>query len=130
MEVKLKNKILFSAKPQLIFSCLLVLSLLVLSLLTLAGCTTEDAAVGAAAGLTGMWIFFMILIWLVAAGAGIFFFVIWLISLIDCAKRDNNEFPDATENTKLIWILVIVLVGGIGALIYYFLVMRKMPRKK
>jgi heme/copper-type cytochrome/quinol oxidase subunit 2 len=102
----------------------------VLAAAGLIGCTTEDAAVGAAAGLAGIWIFFMVLIWLVVAGAGIFFFVIWLIALIDCARRDSKDFPDATENSKLIWILVIVLAGGIGAIIYYFIVMRKQPRKK
>jgi heme/copper-type cytochrome/quinol oxidase subunit 2 len=113
-----------------ILSCIIALSLLVFAIAGLIGCTSEDAAVGAAAGLAGVWIFFMVLIWLVVVGAGIFFFVIWLISLIDCAKRDNKDFPDATENSKLIWILVIVLAGGIGAIIYYFLVMRKQPRKK
>lgn len=41
--------------------------------------------------------------------------VFWIMMLIDAAKR---EFPN--ENDKLIWILVIVLVGVIGAIIYYF----------
>ena len=89
-----------------ILSCIIALSLLVFAIAGLIGCTSEDAAVGAAAGLAGVWIFFMVLIWLVVVGAGIFFFVIWLISLIDCAKRDNKDFPDATENSKLIWIVM------------------------
>ena len=113
-----------------ILSCILALTLLVLVIAGLTGCTSEDVAAGAVAGLAGVWIFFAVLIWLIVAGAGIFFFVIWLIALIDCAKRDYKDFPDATENSKLIWILVIVLAGGIGAIIYYFLVMRKQPRKK
>lgn len=107
-----------------------VLLLLVFTVLASPSCTTEDAAAGAAvAGLTGIWIV-AVLVWLLMAAVGIFFFVIWIIALIDCAKRDNDEFPDATENSKLIWILVIVLAGGIGAIIYYFVIMRKMPRKK
>lgn len=40
----------------------------------------------------------------------------WIWMLVDCAQRD---FPG--DNDKLIWILVIVLTGGIGALIYYFI---------
>ena len=43
------------------------------------------------------------------------FLIFWIIALVDCAKRD---FPG--ENDKLIWILVIVLAHGLGALIYWF----------
>ncbi|MCM8787919.1 MAG: PLD nuclease N-terminal domain-containing protein [Candidatus Omnitrophica bacterium] len=56
--------------------------------------------------------------------------MIWIIALVDCVKRSNEEFPSAGENTKVLWILIIVLAGGIGAIIYYFLVMKKMPRQK
>jgi heme/copper-type cytochrome/quinol oxidase subunit 2 len=117
-------------KVKLILSFPVIFSIILFAAAALSSCTSEDAAVGAAAGLAGIWIIFLVLVWLVVAAIGIFFFVIWIITLIDCAKRDNDEFPDATENSKLIWILVIVLAGGIGAIIYYFIVMRKMPRKK
>ncbi|OQA21283.1 MAG: hypothetical protein BWY60_00752 [Actinobacteria bacterium ADurb.Bin346] len=99
----------------------------------LSSCTGEDAtaaALGTAtAGFAGIWIL-LIFVWLIAWGAGIFFFVIWIISLVDCAKRDAMDFPNATDNTKIIWILIIVLAGGIGALIYYIVIMRQSPRKK
>lgn len=39
----------------------------------------------------------------------------WIWMLVDCARREF-EGP----NDKLIWILVIVLVGALGALIYLF----------
>lgn len=42
-------------------------------------------------------------------------FILWIVALIDCAKR---EFPGESE--KLIWILVIVLAHGVGALVYWF----------
>ena len=41
--------------------------------------------------------------------------VFWAIALVDCVRRD---FPG--ENEKLIWVLVVVLAGWIGALIYWF----------
>jgi hypothetical protein len=41
--------------------------------------------------------------------------VFWVIALIDVAKR---EFPG--QNDKLMWILIVVLAGWIGALIYWF----------
>ena len=42
-------------------------------------------------------------------------FVFWIIELVDVARR---EFKDS--NTKLLWLLVVVLAHGLGALIYYF----------
>ncbi|GEM_PF-541539 len=101
--------------------------------LGLSSCSGEDAtaaAIGTAtAGFAGLWIL-LIFVWAIAWGAGIFFFVIWIISLVDCAKRDAMDFPNATDNTKVLWILIIVLAGGIGALIYYIVIMRQSPRKK
>lgn len=41
--------------------------------------------------------------------------VFWIIELIDVCRR---EFRDS--NSKLLWILVVVLAHGLGALIYYF----------
>jgi hypothetical protein len=98
-------------------------------ILLLSACSEETAAatgITAIAGFAGLYICIAAIAWL----AGIFFFVVWIIMLVDCAKRDNADFPDANPNSKMMWILIIVLAGGIGAIIYYFLVMRKMPRQK
>ena len=49
---------------------------------------------------------------------GLFGFValgFWIWMLVDCAGKKFQG-----DNEKLIWILVIVLAGGIGALVYYF----------
>ncbi len=54
--------------------------------------------------------------------AAIIFFVIWLWMLIDCLKRENFEGP----NDKLLWALVIIFAGILGAAIYYFVVKTKM----
>lgn len=42
-------------------------------------------------------------------------FVFWVVEIVDVARR---EFKDS--NTKLLWLLVVVLAQGLGALIYYF----------
>ena len=41
-------------------------------------------------------------------------FVLWIWMIVDCATKEPSE-----GNNKVIWILVIVLTGWIGALIYY-----------
>ena len=51
---------------------------------------------------------------------GILFFVFWLITLIDAITR---KFKEGYE--KILWVLVIILTGIIGSLIYYFVVYRK-----
>lgn len=44
--------------------------------------------------------------------------------IVDVAKR---KFKD--ENDKVVWILIVVLTGIIGALIYYFVIKRKDKKK-
>lgn len=46
---------------------------------------------------------------------GLAIFAFWLWMLIDCCTK---TFPG--DSDKLIWVLVIVLAGGIGAAVYYF----------
>ena len=85
------------------------------------------------AGLAGIWILCVIAI---AILVGLFFLVIWIIALIDCAQRKNNEFPNGGENAKTIWLVILIVtffVGnlhGIAAIVYYFTVMKKMPINK
>jgi len=43
--------------------------------------------------------------------------IFWIFMLIDSIKRKYKD-----ENDKIAWILVIVLVGILGAIIYYFVV--------
>ena len=65
----------------------------------------------------------MILLVLVIIALAILAFVFWILMLIDCAKRDFEN-----DNEKVVWIIVIALLGVIGAAIYYFAV--KLPDKK
>jgi prolipoprotein diacylglyceryltransferase len=45
----------------------------------------------------------------------IFGTVFWIWMIIDCAKNE----PENTNN-KIVWILIVVLLGFLGALIYFF----------
>ena len=58
----------------------------------------------------------VMLIWVAAAGLMLGAMVLWVCALVDVLKK---EFPG--ENEKLMWILIIVLTGWIGALIYWFI---------
>ena len=51
-------------------------------------------------------------------------FAFWIWMLIDAITRIPSE-----GNTKLIWILVVIFAGIIGALIYYFVQRPKNPPK-
>jgi hypothetical protein len=48
---------------------------------------------------------------------GILLTIFWIMMLIDCVKRDVEYKP--------VWILVILLTGCIGAVVYYFAVKRR-----
>ena len=54
---------------------------------------------------------------------GIFSLVFWILMLVDSIQR---KFKKSDE--RVIWVLVIILTGIIGALIYYFVVKRKAKR--
>jgi len=45
--------------------------------------------------------------------------IVWVIALVDVLKREFKQ-----ESDKTTWLLVVLLCGGIGAVIYYFVVMR------
>jgi Co/Zn/Cd efflux system component len=61
---------------------------------------------------------------LAAIALGVFLFIFWILMIVDCAKRDFKN-----ENEKIVWIIVIVLAGWIGALIYYFAVKSNSDKK-
>lgn len=84
------------------------------------------AAVGTAFSL--MFLLFIVF-WIVLMLAILAGTALWIWMIIDCARRDFARSDD-----KVIWILVIVLTGLIGSVIYYFVVKRKdtkeMPKEK
>ncbi len=52
-------------------------------------------------------------------------FVFWLWMLIDCLKRPDEKFAVGGNYAKLIWIIVIIFAGFIGALIYFLFIKEK-----
>jgi hypothetical protein len=56
---------------------------------------------------------------------GLGLIIFWIYMIIDAIKRKYKH-----ENEKIVWILVVVLLGILGALIYYFAVKRKNVKKK
>ncbi|MBC8389517.1 MAG: hypothetical protein H8E13_15955 [Actinobacteria bacterium] len=123
-------------KRSKIFSVAVVLGLLALAGLVLAGCESEyageTAATAIGAGLAGVWICMIV----VGSLIGLCLFALWIITIIDCAKRKPDEFPNGGENTKTIWLVALIAswfvfsLWWLAGILYYFMVMRKKPRKK
>ncbi len=74
-------------------------------------------------GIFGSGLAFILFLGFVAIVLAILIFVFWISMLIDCIKRKYKEAYD-----KIVWVLVIIFTGIIGALIYYFVV--KVKNKK
>lgn len=51
---------------------------------------------------------------------GVLATIFWIWMIVDCAQKKFKN-----ENDKIIWILIIVLTGVIGAIIYYFVARNK-----
>ena len=65
------------------------------------------------------------LIMLATVAFVIFTWVFWIIMLVDAINRKDWDH----ENDKLTWLLIMVLTGIIGSVIYYFMVKRKYRNK-
>lgn len=62
---------------------------------------------------------------LIIAAISIWAFVFWILMIVDCVKRKFKE-----DSEKIVWILVLVFTGIVGALIYYFIVKDKDKKRK
>ena len=58
---------------------------------------------------------------LVAAAIGIFVFIFWILMIVDVVKRHFHKSEE-----KIVWLLIILFFHFIGALVYYFVVKRKL----
>ena len=74
-------------------------------------------AFGAIFGIIGI---LFSLIWLIFFAAIIGGIVFWIFMIVDVVER---EFPK--QEDKTMWILIVVLTGIIGAIVYYFMIKRK-----
>ncbi|MFC1775014.1 PLDc N-terminal domain-containing protein [Nanoarchaeota archaeon] len=68
-----------------------------------------------------IWLLFMIFVFVLS----MFLFAFWVWMLVDAAKRNYKK-----ENDKILWILVIVLAGWIGGLIYFIMIKSKDKKLK
>ena len=83
----------------------------------------DTAATSAAAG--GLFAGFFV-IWAIMVLAGIALFIFWIFMLVDVFKRTNWK----QESDKTLWILLVILLGYLGAIVYYFAVKRQLDAKK
>ena len=102
--------------------------------LLVADLTNNATAALAGTTILGLaWIWFSLILFVIVVA--LFFLAFWIIMLIDCIQRKPEEFPDGGENAKTIWIVILAVtffignLSGIAAIVYYFVVKRKMPRK-
>lgn len=77
----------------------------------------------------------MCLVYVVPVTISIAALVLWIIALVDVVQRDPMDFPNARDgrydaNERVIWIVIVVFGSGIGALVYYLVVMRSIPRRR
>jgi hypothetical protein len=68
---------------------------------------------------------FMIIASLISLGL----FVLWIITLVDCVRRDKKNFAFGGKDAKVLWILLLVFFRKIVPIIYYFLIMYKKSKK-
>jgi hypothetical protein len=59
--------------------------------------------------------FLSLLVMLAGGLVSLLAFVFWLWMLVECVRR-----KDMTDNQKLVWVLVLVLVNCIGSIVYFF----------
>ncbi len=66
----------------------------------------------------------IILMILIFATLAILSVVFWIWTIIDCARRN---FKGDTE--KIVWILILIFLGILGSIIYYFAIVYQKRRK-
>lgn len=92
----------------------------------------SDALAG---GLVALWSSMMCLMYLIPMLIGGVSIAGWIVVLVDVVQRAPEDFPNARSgrddpNERMIWLLIVLLVGVIGAVVYYFVVMKPYPRPK
>lgn len=65
-----------------------------------------------------------IICWCIAIIVNLVGVIFWIMMIIDVAKRTEVELPNRT-----MWLLIVILLGWIGALVYYFSDRKKLAKK-
>ena len=95
---------------------------MLLSLVAQAADTTDEAAAAASAAVGVGVLGGLLVLWIILGLLGLFFFIWWIILLMDLSKRD---FPQ--KSTYMILMIVSFFLGFIWImdLVYYFGIVRK-----
>jgi hypothetical protein len=80
-----------------------------------------DDVAGAGVGLFGCLCYGIFLL------VGFALFVLWVWMLIDSIARNDWEYPEGS-GSKVLWIVLLILFSYLAAIIYYFMVFRKLKR--
>lgn len=82
--------------------------------------TTSTAATGASTAAAGGIVAGVFVIWGIMVLVGIALFIFWILMVIDVFKRTNWK----QESDKTLWIILVIILGYLGAIVYYFAVKR------
>lgn len=82
--------------------------------------TTDATASTAGAGT----LIFMFIIWGIMMIVGLFLFIFWILMVVDAVKRTNWK----QESDKTLWIILVIVLGYLGAIIYYFAIKRALDK--
>lgn len=106
---------IFMQKNSLLFF-IFIASMLTIAQTAFAQCTVNGKNVPCDQFFSAFgWIFVIMLIVFLAFG------IFWLWMLIDCIQRDFKD--------KVLWIIILLFASFIGAIIYFFVVKKKINRK-
>jgi hypothetical protein len=72
------------------------------------------------ASFIGILLFWFIIFFLFLAGA-----IFWVWMFIDCLTRENYR----DQNDKVVWVIVLLLASILGAVLYFFLVKRRLGNR-
>lgn len=61
---------------------------------------------------------------LLMMGISVVAVIFWILMIVDCVQK---KFKNDTE--RIVWLLVIIFAGIVGALIYYFIVKSKKGKR-
>ncbi len=74
-------------------------------------------AVGGIAAI--LFMMFFVFLWLIFFAVAILGTIFWIFMIVDVAKRKFKN-----DNDRVLWLLVVILAGVVGAIIYYFVIKR------
>ena len=64
------------------------------------------------------WIFapLIFFFWMLGGVLGLALTVFWIWMIVDCAQNETSR-----GNSKIVWLLIIILLNWVGAILYYFI---------